>query len=85
MTLGKMMDVLGTKFLLSISVISATLIGVYSIGDDVSFVSLDVNSDGFISYEEARLHHILHMKFEDVDLNRDGTVSISEFNYAMIK
>jgi len=79
------MEVIGTKYLLVISAISAILIGFHSIGDDISFVSLDENSDGLISYQEASANHILHMKFEDTDLNKDGHISISEFNYSMIK
>ena len=79
------MDVIDTKYLLAFSAISAILIGLHSIGEDASFVSLDANSDRFISYEEARAHHFLFMKFEDTDLNKDGNISTSEFNYSMIK
>jgi hypothetical protein len=79
------MDVISTKYHLVFSAISAILIGVYSIGDDASFVSLDANSDGLISYDEARSHHILHMKFEITDLNKDGNISISEFSFSFIK
>ena len=79
------MDVISTKYLLGISVISVILIGLHFLGDDVSFSTLDANNDGLISYEEAIEFHGLQSKFQDVDLNKDGGISISEFNYSLIK
>ncbi|MFT6268987.1 MAG: hypothetical protein ACJAVV_001805 [Alphaproteobacteria bacterium] len=85
MNLEKIMDVISTKYLLAISAVSLIFIGFHAIGDDVSFVSIDNDSSGFITYDEARANHLLHLTFEDADLNRDGVISVAEFNYTMVK
>jgi Ca2+-binding EF-hand superfamily protein len=85
MNLEKIMDVISTKYLLVISAVSMLFIGINATGDDVSFVFLDSDSSGFITYNEARANHLLQLTFNDSDLNRDGVISAGEFNYATIE
>jgi hypothetical protein len=54
--------------------------GEWTSGDD-SFRRLDRNGDGFLSREEFAHHDsdADHRRFEDLDRNRDGRISLSEW------
>jgi len=44
-----------------------------------TFEDLDVNSDGYISKQEAKAYKDLTKKWEKVDTNKDGRADIDEF------
>ncbi|WP_192954745.1 EF-hand domain-containing protein [Gallaecimonas mangrovi] len=52
-------------------------------GGPPSFDSLDTNSDGVISKDEASKDPMLSQMFSRIDSNGDGEISESEFNAAM--
>lgn len=45
-----------------------------------SFVSLDANSDGVLSRTELTPIPEVQMRFETIDTNKDGTLSVYEFS-----
>jgi hypothetical protein len=44
-----------------------------------TFEELDVNSDGYISKQEAKVYKDLTKKWAKVDTNKDGRADIDEF------
>jgi Ca2+-binding EF-hand superfamily protein len=46
---------------------------------DMSFESIDVDSDGVISMEEVSEHEVLQLAFEELDANKDGSISEDEY------
>lgn len=62
----------------------AVLLGVCTTGAalaqaSVTFESLDKNSDGQISIQEATGHDDLFVAFKQLDTNKDGALSKEEF------
>jgi Ca2+-binding EF-hand superfamily protein len=49
------------------------------------FKSLDTDSDGMISEEEAEAHDVLYELFDSLDIDGDGFISKDEFAVANLK
>ncbi|MGY8872081.1 MAG: hypothetical protein ACKVJE_16705 [Pseudomonadales bacterium] len=58
---------------------SATAIAQPAGGTDL-FILLDIDADQMISVEEAKIHEPVLAQFETLDLNKDGQLSVDEFN-----
>jgi len=50
---------------------------------DVDFGTVDANSDGMISQDEAQAHEELAAAFSTADTNADGNLTEQEFQVAM--
>lgn len=44
------------------------------------FLAFDTNQDGFVDAKEAHVNPVLEQSFDAVDMNKDGRLSMEEFN-----